>query len=81
MVEEMASMQRYDSIFNSLGKSLSVTGTYDASIINFECLRTTIDTFEEKCGKFSDYGLGFIKFLAEACEKHPSSAIVEQMKC
>lgn len=81
MVEEMASMQRYDSIFNSLGKNLSVTGIYDASIINFECLRTTIDTFETKCGKFSDYGLGFIKFLAEACEKHPSTTVIEQMKC
>jgi len=68
----MASMQKLDSTFNILNKKLSLTGVYDSANINFECLRETIDSYEQKCGKFSDYGLSFVKHFAEACERYQS---------
>ena len=63
----MASMKQYDSAFNKMSKKLSLKGTYSAEHLNFDCLRKTIDHYEQKCGKFSDYGLQFVKIFAEAC--------------
>jgi len=70
MIQEMESMRKYDQIFTNFADKLKVNGNYNAKEINFECLRNSIDNYEAKCGKFSDYGLGKIKFIAHACEKH-----------
>lgn len=34
---------------------------------NYDCYRTLIDTFEDGCGKLSDYGLKFAKYFAHTC--------------
>ena len=68
MVEEIESMKTYDSIFKHFKESLQVSGEYDAHNINFDCLKTTIDAFEAKYERFSDYGLSYIKYIAHACE-------------
>jgi len=60
-------MKRYENIFNRFSSKLKISGDYDATNINFECLRSSIDYFEEKCSKFSDYGLSFMKYLSHAC--------------
>jgi hypothetical protein len=60
----MKSMANYDSTFNKFDATLKLTGHYSAENINFECLRTSIDTYEAKCGKFTDYGLMFVKNFA-----------------
>jgi hypothetical protein len=81
MMEEMQSMKRYDEIFSHFAGALSINGDYSASQINFECLRGTIDAFESQCGKFTDYGLGYIKYIAHACEVHSSSKLLQDLKC
>ena len=53
----MASMKQYDSAFNKMSKKLSLKGTYSAEHLNFDCLRKTIDHYEQK----------FVKIFAEAC--------------
>lgn len=77
----MESMQRLDRTFGSVSKALELNGNYNAEKINFECLRTTIDSYEAKCGKFSDYGLSFIKYFAQGCERYSASTILEQVQC
>lgn len=63
-------MHDYDGIFNefdtSFGNQLSVI-KYDAKNIRFDCLKEVIDNFEVKKGRFTDYGFGYIKFIARAC--------------
>ena len=75
MTQEMESMRRYDEIFANFAEKMKVNGSYNPKEINFECLRNSIDTYEEKCGKFSDYGLDKIKYIAHACEKHTFLAL------
>jgi hypothetical protein len=81
MTQEMASMQAYDTAFKLFNAKLELNGEYDSANINFECLRTVIDTHEQKCGKFSDYGLQFVKNMAEACEKHEAQKVVAALRC
>lgn len=81
MMEEMTSMANYDSTFSKFDTTLKLTGNYDAENINFECLRTSIDTYEAKCGKFTDYGLMFAKNFAEACEKFSVEEIAKTISC
>lgn len=74
-------MKKYDEVFNEFAKKLEINGEYNAKEINFDCLRESIDSFEAKCGKFSDYGLGYIKYIAHACELHSSSILMEHLRC
>ncbi len=67
MMQEMASMERYDSTFKAFDQKLKLDGTYDTANINFSCLREVIDTYEQRCGKLSDYGLMYVKNFVEAC--------------
>ena len=45
---------------------------------DFDCLRFLIESFENKCMPFSEYGLGHVKYLVEYCETHPTPEIVEK---
>lgn len=45
---------------------------------DFDCLRFLIETFENKCMPFNEYGLGHIKYLVEFCETSPTGSIVEK---
>ena len=45
---------------------------------DFDCLRFLIETFENKCMPFSDYGLGHVKYLVEFCETSKTEEIVEK---
>jgi len=35
---------------------------------DFDCLRSLMKTFEESCGKFTDYSRRFIKYFVRECE-------------
>lgn len=64
----MQSMQRLDDIFWHFHEKLGLTGEYDPYKLNFDCNRAIIKIFETKCGRLSDYGLIYVKYIAEACE-------------
>lgn len=66
-------MKRYDEGFSKFAQTYSISGHYDPKNINFDCLRESIDFYEAKCGRFSDYGLGYIKYIAQACETNKAS--------
>ena len=67
MMEEMADMQRYDSSFNRLSVRLGLTGSYNDKDLQSECIKETFEKYEQKCGRFSDYGLKYVSNFAEAC--------------
>jgi legumain len=81
MMEEISSMKMFEGIFKKFSETLKVSGAYDAHNINFDCLKTSVDGFEAKCGKFTDFGLGFIKYLAHACETIPSETVLNAIHC
>ena len=70
-MEEVKSMKEYDRIFAKFSKYFSgkiEAKPYDPSNIHFECLKESIDHYESKHGKLSDYGLKYIAYFARACE-------------
>jgi legumain len=81
MTAEIESMQTFEAIFRRLSSALGVDGKYNPRDIKFDCLRATVDGFEEKCGKFTDYGLGFIKYLSHSCETMEPEQIMEAIEC
>ena len=53
-----------------------VTGAADASLLkfkhlprDFDCLKASVNAFENKCGRMSDYALKYVKVLANLCEE------------
>ena len=81
MQQEMQSMRNYDRIFADFSRQMGVSGIYDPYSINYDCLRAGVETFEKRCGLFSDYGLGKIKYIAQACEIRPLDEVVEAFTC
>lgn len=76
-------MKVYDRIFEQF-ESFFEKGVfaqkYDAKSINFDCLKESIDTFEGKHGRLSDYGLKYIAHLARACEVDGTESIKERIQ-
>jgi len=74
-----------DTAFFSLFPDIyEVDGTVDRSKVaaripkDFDCLRFLIETFENKCMPFSEYGLGHVKYLVEFCETSSTQEIVDK---
>ena len=81
MVEEITSMAKYESIFKKFVEKLHLKGEHDVSKINFECLKASVDHFEAKCEKFTDFGLGFIKHFSHACETIQTDVVLDAIHC
>ena len=45
---------------------------------DFDCLRFLMESFENKCMPFSEYGLGHVKYIVEFCETSATSEIVDK---
>jgi len=57
----------FESIFGKVDE-------FVAQPLNFDCLRSMVETREEHCGRFSDYSLQFVKHFVHVCETEPQSA-------
>lgn len=49
--EEMHHMQKMDALFADLKQRLNLKGRYDGNLIDFTCLRSSVNLFELVCGK------------------------------
>jgi len=79
VVEELRERDFQDTFFTMLslktvgenlgynsGEALASTmGSYDT--IDFECLKTSIDTYEDSCSKLGEYGLQYVKVFVNLC--------------
>ena len=75
-------MKFYDRIFEHLNYSFNSQLSdreYDAKNIQFDCLKETIDHFEVKNGRTSDYGFIYMKYLVKACESSSAELIKEKL--
>ena len=68
--EEIISRKRFDDIFTIVKNSTPELSI--ASNTDFDCYKSMIDHFENKCGKFSDYGMKYMRVLYDICY-HASS--------
>lgn len=73
------------AFFNLFPDIYEVDGTYLERSMkkqtvpkDFDCLRFLIETFENKCLPFNEYGLGHIKYLVEYCESSATQEIVDK---
>lgn len=71
---ELNARMRTDHVFESLVPPMFRATTSGRTIRprNFECLKKAVDTYEQKCGKFSDYDLKYVRQLVNLCETLPS---------
>jgi len=67
--EEIKSIEKFDSTFSGLSKMFNLDVTASTGIIDFDCLKTRVAMHEEVCGKFSDYGLKYVKYISLTCSQ------------
>lgn len=65
--EEYYERQYFDKKFSALKANMKLTGNYSKSANN-ECLEIQVNNFENSCRKLTDYGLKYVKYLAEMCD-------------
>jgi hypothetical protein len=46
---------------------------------DFDCLKQAMGTYEQFCGKMSDYDLKYVKYLVQMCETTPSFNETEEV--
>ena len=64
---EISSMEKYDNYFKKY-KKINDMGCDSNYLVDNECLREKIKEFESKNGRFTDYGLQYVKYLAFDCK-------------
>jgi len=67
VAEELASIQNFDHTFTKLTQEFSLNIDAKVQNIDFACLKQRVSLYEELCGKFSDYGLKYIKYIHFTC--------------
>ena len=73
LIEELNQRMKADNFFEAFGKdqASAVNGEEFPLPTKFECLRALMETYEEHCGKFTDYSLKYVKYLVKECESMP----------
>ena len=75
LIEELESRDRYNAFFKQVYPQMD-TMEVNGDLKNYDCYRNLIDTFEDGCGKFSEYGLKFTKYLAHTCANDDKEEIM-----
>jgi len=65
--EEIKSVERFDNTFSGLSTIFDLNVSVPVGKIDFDCLKTRVAMYEEVCGKFSDYGLKYVKYISLTC--------------
>merc|ERR1712110_554374 len=66
LIEELEGRDRYNKFFSQLYPEKD-TMELNGDLKNYDCYRHLINTFENGCGKFSEYGLKFTRYFAHTC--------------
>jgi len=73
--EEQASIAKYDDIFFNMSEELELDLNANIKNTDFDCLKRRVDYYESFCGKFSDYGLKYIRYINLSCQKEVSDSL------
>ncbi len=66
LLDELNYRSSVDAIFTSFSETLSLDDASDETT-DYECLRSMIDEYREKCGNFGDYLYSKGTLLVKAC--------------
>jgi hypothetical protein len=78
LAEEINHRMKVDHIFEKFAGSLNDEQEFPLPR-DFDCLRGLINHYEETCGKFSDYGLKYVKYLVKECENKSNDSAIERI--
>lgn len=82
--KEIASRNSFDTIFKTLAMSLIKNDDIDTFIshvvddINFECLKVLHQHFQNKCMKWTDYGMKYITAFVNLCDQEDTGTIKDE---
>jgi len=69
LTDELLHRRTVDRIFEKFG----VNTTY--TVIDFKCLKATVENFKSTCGQWSEYTLKYVRNMAVACETNSEDDI------
>jgi len=67
LVEEIESVEKFDNTFSALSTMFNLDTSAPVGKIDFPCLKSRVAFYQEVCGKFSDYGLKYVKYISLSC--------------
>ena len=67
--QEINHRMKIDTVFDEFKQKLDLKDDDNHVPTDTSCLKAAVDVFENKCGKFSDYSLKYVKEISKACEK------------
>jgi len=77
--EELEHMQKVDEIFVNFNKNLNLSFGDSYETINFECLKTNVETYKSVC-TWGEYDLKYVRNIAVACAKNTTQTVSEVIK-
>ena len=66
LMNEVALRSWYDNIFQEAFPHLQGV-ELETKLVDYDCYRFMIDSFEDSCGKFSEYGFQYAKYFVHTC--------------
>jgi legumain len=75
LIEELEGRDRYNTFFREVYPEID-TMEINGDLKNYDCYRHLIDTFEQGCGKFSEYGMKFMRYFAHTCAVDDKDEVV-----
>ena len=66
LMEEVTLRSFYDNTFKTAFPGLLI-GDLETELEDYDCYRFLIDSFENSCGKFNDYGFKYARYLRHTC--------------
>ena len=76
LMNEIALRSWYDQVFGEVFPGLQEE-ELETKLTDYDCYRFLIDSFENDCGKFSDYGFKYAKYLSHTCSVGDAELIGE----
>jgi len=67
LTAEIDSIQRFDGIFTGFASRFGLNVNEPVGHIDFDCLKARVSMYEEVCGRFTDYGLKYVRYLHQTC--------------
>lgn len=68
--QELAHIQRTDGIFNVFHEQFGIEEGTVVNDIDFDCLRSGVETYKEVCANWGEYDLKYVRSIALACERN-----------
>lgn len=79
LMEEVSLRTFYDGLFKEVYQSLKLDET-ETDLTDYDCYRFLINSFEDSCGKFNDYGFKYARYLRHSCIVGTTEHIQETAK-